>query len=146
MASTAKKVDHTGVMFQFCRNHIVHGHWSITVMLSSTKSAWVQADTRWQKTNKSDIIWLYTFFTYPFKMLELPCHAHAWHIPQVWHPKWPHLEMTSFWTHSQRPQCSTFCIPVKQATPQRDQTPTHFEWSADEHICPLQVQRCWHMH
>jgi len=34
------------------------------------------------QTNKSDIIWLYTF-THPFKMFKLPYHAHAWHILQV---------------------------------------------------------------
>jgi hypothetical protein len=30
-------------------------------------------------------------------------------------------------------------------SPQWHQTPNHFEWSADEHTCPLQSQPCWLM-
>jgi hypothetical protein len=31
-------------------------------------------------------------------------------------------------------------------SPQRHSNPIHFEWSAGEHTCPLQVQPSWHMH
>ncbi len=42
-------------------------------------------------------------------------HAHAWHILQVWHYEWPHLEMASGWTLSSILHAPTFCIHVHQS-------------------------------
>ncbi len=90
------------------------------------------------QTNKSDIIWLYTF-THPFKMFKLTYRAHAWHILQVWQSKWPHLKMVSCQTLSKYPQCSYIlhtCQPIY--SPQRHSSPNRFEWwYDDEYTCPL---------
>ncbi len=53
----------------------------------------------------------------------------SYHILR-WHPP------CSYMLHTCQPSYS----------PQRPQTPNHFEMSAHEHICPRQVQSCWHMH
>jgi hypothetical protein len=60
MAGTAKKVIHAGVVFQFWQSLVSCAHWSTTAQAFQPKTCMA---TSWQKTNKSDIIWLYTFFT-----------------------------------------------------------------------------------
>jgi hypothetical protein len=49
--------------------------------------------TSWHTTSKSDIIWLYTFFTHLFKMFKsfLPC-------PCITHPPSVELQQKYCWT------------------------------------------------
>jgi len=142
----AKKVNHTGVMFQFCRNYIVCDNWSMTAHAFIHQNCMA---TSQQKTNKSDIIWLYTFFTNLFKMFKsfLTMPMHGWHNLQVWQSKLLHFEMTSCWALSKLPQCShTLHTCQPSYCPCKDLTPNHFEWPADEHTCSFQLQPWWHMH
>jgi len=77
MANADQKVEHAGVMLQFCTNHIACDHWSITVHAFIHQNCMA---TSWQKRNKSDIIWLYILHIYSkcFRnSLLCPCTAHS---------------------------------------------------------------------
>jgi uncharacterized Tic20 family protein len=69
------------------------------------------------------------------------CPAHAWARP----PSMAVQVITSWDGILHAPTC---CIHVNQATtPHKDlRLQITFEMSAHEHIYPLQVQSCWHMH
>ncbi len=114
MASMAKKVNHAGVMIQFCRNHMDCGHWSITAHAFIQQTCMA---TTWQKTNKSHIIWLYTFFTHPLKMfksfLSMPMHGTSskYGIGSNYISRWHLVEHSPSILHA-----PTFCIHVHQAT------------------------------
>ncbi len=117
MANTVKKVDHVDVMFQICKNHIDCAHWSIIMhpFIHQTYMA-----TR-QKTNKSDIIYLYTFFTHMFKKFNsfLTLHVHAtsskYEIPRE-HVMWCHIVEHSLSVL----HVPTFCIHVNQSIHSKD--------------------------
>jgi hypothetical protein len=51
---------------------------------------------------------------------QLPYHAHAWYILQVWHFKRPHHMMAFCWTLSKHPPCSWEQRHVNQAIPHKD--------------------------
>ncbi len=114
MASTAKKVNNAGVMFQLWWNHVNCAHWSITVHAFIHQTC--MATSR-QKTNKSDIIWLNTFFTHPPKKLKsfltMAMHGTSSKHGIPWtHITWWHLvENSPSILHA-----PTFCIHVNQAS------------------------------
>jgi len=129
-------------MFQFCRNHLVCDHWSITVhaFIHQTFMA-----TSWQKTKQKWYHLAVHLHTSVQKDLELPYHAHVWHVLYIWHSKWPYPEMASCWTLSKHPPCSHILHAVHQATPtQRYLNPIHFQWSAHEHTYLLQGRLTTH--
>ncbi len=119
IASMAKKVNHACVMLQFCRNHVNCDHWSITVHPAIHQTC---IATSWQKTNKSDIIWLYTF-THLFKMfksfLTMPMHglSSKYGIPR------DHIMRSHLVEHLDSPgilHAPSFCIHSDQAIPHKD--------------------------
>ncbi len=118
MASMAKKVNNIGVMFQFCRNPIDCAHQSKTVhaFIHQTCIA-----PRWQKTNKSDIIWLYTIFLHLFKMfksfLTKPMHdtSFKYGIPSGNFSRWNLVEHSPSILNS-----PTLCLHVNQAICHKD--------------------------
>ncbi len=87
-------------------------------MPSSTKPAWLQAD---RKQNKSDIIWVYTFFTHLFKMLksllDMPMHGTSskYGIPSDQISRYHLVE--DFPSILNAPAC---CIHVNQNIPHKD--------------------------
>ncbi len=118
MVSTAKKVNHAVVMFQFCMIPVVSDHWSIQVhgFIHQTCMA-----TGWQKTNKSDIIWVYTFFTHLFKMFKsfpnMPMHSTSsqYGIPSH------HISRCHVLEHCPSIlNAPTFCIHINQTIPHKD--------------------------
>ncbi len=96
MASTARKVDHAGVMFRCCRNHVNCEHGNITMHAFIHQTCMASS---WQNTKKV----ISSGCTPSSRSEELPYHARAWRILQVWHSKRPHHMMASCWTLSKHP-------------------------------------------
>ncbi len=135
MASTAK-VDYIGAVFEDCSNHINCTHGIVTAQVFHPPG--LHGLTSWKKTNKSDTIWLYTFFTHWLKMLKsfLTMSMHAT-IPQAGHfqeiKSWKAILLNTF-------QALTFCIHDNKAIPNKDiwvtttlndlfsNTPAIFKW------------------
>jgi hypothetical protein len=140
MASMAKKVDHAGVVYQFCRNHVKCAH-KIKTMLAFIHQMCM--GTSRQKTNKSDHLAVHLLHTSGQNgFVTMPVH-----ILQLWHCTRPHLEIASCLTLSEHHLCWHIWLTCQSGySSQRHRTHTCFEWSAHEHVCPLPVQPHWHMH
>ncbi len=129
MASTTKKVDHAGLMFQFCRNHIVCDHWSInSPCLHPPILHWYKLTEDKQKWYHLAVHLLHTSVQVTKFCLLNTLHASS---------TLPHFEMASSGTLSKHPQCSHIFHKCQASySTERHQTHNDFEWAVCNNCLP----------